>query len=78
MELFNLDKVAIVPQSLGAGILQMAKIRGFVLTMDKQLDIDATVLQEVPAVADDDGANIANFILVNCEKNEGLQKLYSF
>ena len=56
----------------------MAKIRGFVLTMEKQLDLDATVLKEVPAVADDDGANIANFILVNCEKNEGLQKLYSF
>ena len=55
----------------------MAKIRGFVLTMDKQLDIGAMVLKEVPAVADDDGANIANFILANCEKNEGLQKLYS-
>ena len=56
----------------------MAKIRGFVLIMDKQLDLDAMVLKEIPAISDDNGANIANFILVNCEKNEGLQKLYSF
>lgn len=56
----------------------MSKIRGFVLTMDKEIDVDAAMLKEVPAIATDDGANIANFILVNCEKNEGLQKLYSF
>lgn len=50
----------------------MAKIRGFVLTMDKEIDIDSAILREVAAISAEGGANIANFILANCEKNEGL------
>jgi hypothetical protein len=58
----------------------MAKIRGFVLTMDKELDISEAMSRKV-TLLDKSGqevSNFANFILLNCEKNEGLQKLYSY
>jgi len=58
----------------------MAKIRGFVLTMDKELNISEAMNREVSILdnSSTDVSNFANFILLNCEKNEGLQKLYSY
>lgn len=57
----------------------MAKIRGYALTLDKQTDLNAILRREVKDFeASSESLNIADFILVNCERNEGLQKLYSF
>jgi len=76
------DKTAEAPkeQLLQPGIIQMAKIRGFVLTMDKELDISEAMNREVSIVdkKSTEASNFANFILLNCENNEGLQKLYSY
>lgn len=66
-------------QELEPGILQMAKIRGFVLTLDKAHDVSALISREIPGMqAKVESRSIGGFILTNCEKNEGLQKLYSF
>ena len=47
--------------------------------MDKDADTNSIMMRSFPSVDSQDEANhLADFILVNCEKNEGLQKLYSF
>ena len=57
----------------------MVKIRGFVLTMDKDAETKQIIMRKLPSVdSKDEFSHLAVFILVNCEKNEGLQKLYSF
>ena len=61
------------------GIIQSAKLRGWVLTMDKEVNLEKALYIEVPGLkASSDAASMSDFILANCEKNEGLQKLYSF
>lgn len=57
----------------------MAKIRGFVLTLDKSVDFSKVLVREIEGIEENVASqNLADFILANCEKNEGLQKLYSF
>ena len=57
----------------------MAKIRGFVLTMDKEADPTSIMMRPLPEqVQCDEAAHLADYVFINCEKNEGLQKLYSF
>ena len=57
----------------------MAKIRGYVLTLDKQVDLSKILTREIQGIEESaEAKNLAEFILANCEKNEGLQKLYSF
>lgn len=57
----------------------MAKIRGYVLTLDKHVDLSKILTREIQGIEESaEAKNLAEFILANCEKNEGLQKLYSF
>lgn len=64
--------------TLSLGILSMAKVRGFLLTLDRGIDVLAALSKEWSSVTfPDDRKNFAEFIIHNCEKNEGLQKLYS-
>ena len=64
---------------INKSIISMAKIRGYALTLDKQTDLNAILRREVKEFEPtSESLNIADFILVNCERNEGLQKLYSF
>jgi len=47
--------------------------------MDKSVNLIEVLTKEVPGLlASADANSMSDFILVNCEKNEGLQKLYSF
>lgn len=60
-------------------LLSMAKIRGYVLTLDKHVDLSGILSRDIKGIEESaESKNIAEFILANCEKNEGLQKLYSF
>ena len=64
---------------IGKSIISMAKIRGYALTLDKTTDLNAILKREVKEFEEtSESLNIAEFILANCERNEGLQKLYSF
>lgn len=65
----------------------MAKLRGFILNLDKEdnvLDVllcqgkHANILKEQNFELPAGCSNLGDFILLNCERNEGLQKLYSF
>lgn len=57
----------------------MAKIRGYVLTLEKNVDLSKLLVKEISFIEESaEAKNLADFILANCEKNEGLQKLYSF
>lgn len=60
-------------------ITSMAKIRGYVVNLDKQIDLNKILSREVKDFEENtESENLVDFILANCEKNEGLQKLYSF
>lgn len=51
----------------------MAKIRGFVLTMEKNADPTSIMMNKLPVgVECDEAVNLAEYIIINCEKNEGL------
>ena len=65
---FKEDAVLSKDLDLKPGLLAMAKLRGFVLSVEKSLE-PLDILENTP---------FAQFILENCSRNEGLQKLYSF
>ena len=47
--------------------------------MDKEIDLEKALYIEVPGLKESaDAASMSDFIIVNCEKNDGLQKVYSF
>ena len=74
----NTDEI-ICEKEINKSIISMAKIRGYALTLDKSTDLNAILVREVNEFeASSESINIADFILANCERNEGLQKLYSF
>jgi len=51
----------------------MAKIRGFVLTMDKIDTPTSLISTNFPTnVKCDEALNLGDYIVLNCEKNEGL------
>lgn len=76
--LLKKDSVGEVEEAkIQRGILQVAKLRGYVLAMDKTKDLSEVLFSKILTDGEEE-VDIANYVILNCEKNEGLQKLYSF
>jgi len=65
--------VPVTNKELEYGILSMARIRGFILVFDKDVELEKVMRQ-----TETKKGNFLNYLVSNCEKNEGLSKQYSF
>jgi hypothetical protein len=58
---------------VGRGILQLAKLRGFILALDKDVDLTSALFEPL-FESEDEGVvvSVGEFVVGNCDKNEGL------
>lgn len=63
----------VTEKEINKSIISMAKIRGYALTLDRKTDLNKILVREVNDFEESsESQNMADFILANCEKNEGL------